>query len=84
MFPRHQPDWRLFDVYSGYTNISLQSEEQRLYEARLLKTPAKIKEYLEQANSDNPKFPIGLCQTRSCKSPMIIGVLKWMPGKESF
>ena len=57
MFPRHQPDWRLFEVYSGYTNISLQSEEQRLYEASLLKTPAKIKKYLEQANSDNPKFP---------------------------
>lgn len=57
IFPRHQPDWKLYSVYSCYKDINRQSEEQRLYEALLLETPAKIKEYLEQENSDNPKFP---------------------------
>lgn len=57
IFPRHQPDWKLYSVYSCYIDINRQSEEQRLYEALLLETPAKIKEYLEQENSDNPKFP---------------------------
>jgi curved DNA-binding protein CbpA len=57
IFPRHQPDWKLYSVYSCYIDINRQSEEQKLYEAMLLETPAKIKEYLEQENSDNPKFP---------------------------